>query len=63
MERLMKETGIRSKIAKKYKATTNSKHSIPVAGNLFNREFKADKPNQKMVLGMRLVLQCLNILK
>ena len=49
IERLMKETGIRSKIAKKYKATTNSKHSLPVAENLLNREFKADKPNQKMV--------------
>ena len=48
-ERLMKETGIRSKIAKKYKATTNSKHSLPVAENLLNREFKADKPKQKMV--------------
>lgn len=47
--RLMKKAGIRSKLAKKYKATTNSKHSLPVAENILNREFVADRPNQKMV--------------
>lgn len=49
IERLMRQEGIKSKLAKKYKATTNSKHNLPVADNLLNREFKADKPNQKMV--------------
>ena len=49
IERLMKEAGIQSKVARKFKATTNSKHSLPVAENLLNREFGADKPNQKMV--------------
>ena len=45
----MKEEGIRSKLAKKFKATTNSKHNLPVAENLLNRDFSATKPNQKMV--------------
>lgn len=49
VERLMKAKGIRSKLAKKYKATTNSKHNLPVAENLLNRDFSAAKPNQKMV--------------
>ena len=49
VERLIKEAGIRSKVARKYKATTNSKHSLPVAENILNREFYADRPNQKMV--------------
>lgn len=49
VERLMKEAGIRSKIAKKFKATTDSRYSLPVAKNLLNREFTAEKPNQKMV--------------
>jgi len=49
IERLMREAGIRSKVAKKFKATTNSKHSLPVAENVLNREFRADRPNQKMV--------------
>ncbi|WP_084284791.1 IS3 family transposase [Clostridium lundense] len=47
--RLMKADGIRSKVAKKYKATTNSRHTLPVADNILNRNFKADNPNQKWV--------------
>ena len=49
VERIMKENGIRSKVARKFKATTNSKHSLPVAENILDRDFTADKPNQKMV--------------
>lgn len=47
--RLMKANGIRSKVAKKYKATTYSKHNLPVADNILNRNFIAEKPNQKWV--------------
>ncbi|GFN31038.1 transposase [Paenibacillus curdlanolyticus] len=47
--RIMKENGIRSKTVKKYKATTNSKHSLPVHENVLNREFTASKPNEKWV--------------
>ena len=49
IERLMKAEGIRSKLAKKFKATTNSRHNLPVAENLLDRDFSATKPNQKMV--------------
>ena len=49
VERIMKQAGIVSKTAKKYKATTNSKHDLPIYKNLLNREFDADKPGQKMV--------------
>lgn len=45
----MKANGIRSKVIKKYKATTNSKHNLPVAYNILNQNFKADKPNEKWV--------------
>lgn len=45
--RLMQKNGIRSKVVKKYKATTNSKHDLPVADNLLNRNFTASKPNEK----------------
>lgn len=45
----MRENGIHSKVRKKYKATTNSKHNFPVAENALNRDFKADRPGQKMV--------------
>ena len=47
--RLMSANGIRSKVAKKFKATTNSKHNLPVADNLLNREFSAKAPNEKWV--------------
>jgi len=47
--RLMRKNGIKSKIVKKYKATTNSNHKLPVAENILNREFTAEKRNQKWV--------------
>lgn len=46
---IMREKGLRSKVVKKYKATTNSKHNLPVAENLLNREFFASCPNEKWV--------------
>lgn len=49
VERIMKINGLRSKVAKKFKATTNSKHGLPVAENILNRDFIVDKPNKKMV--------------
>lgn len=49
VERIMRENGIRSKSHKKYKATTNSSHNLPVAGNILNRDFTAERPGQKMV--------------
>lgn len=47
--RIMRENGIRSKTVKKYKATTNSNHHLPVADNLLNRDFTAQRPNEKWV--------------
>tara|TARA_Y100001934_G_C12278157_1_gene738470 strand:+ start:813 stop:944 length:132 start_codon:yes stop_codon:yes gene_type:complete len=37
------------RLAKKFKATTYSKHNLPVAPNLLERNFTADQPNQKWV--------------
>lgn len=47
--RLMRVNGWRARAAKKYKATTNSKHSLPVAPNLLEQQFEAEKPNEKWV--------------
>ena len=41
VEKILKEQGIVSKTRKKYKATTNSKHNLPVTENVLNREFTA----------------------
>jgi transposase InsO family protein len=45
----LRRQGLRAKGARKYKATTNSKHSLPVAPNLLQQDFSADRPNQKWV--------------
>lgn len=44
--RLMRRAGIRAKTVKKYRATTNSKHSEPVYANVVNRSFATDRPNR-----------------
>jgi len=49
VEELMKRNGIQAKRKKKFKATTNSKHNLPIADNLLNRNFKANKPNETWV--------------
>jgi putative transposase len=43
---LMKQQNIRAKTKRKFKVTTDSKHSLPVAPNLLDRQFWADQPNQ-----------------
>ena len=45
LERLMKAEGISAKTKKKFKITTDSKHGLPVAKNLLDRNFEAGKPN------------------
>ena len=43
--RLMRESGLRAKTARKYKATTDSNHALPVAPNLLERRFDVSAPN------------------
>lgn len=45
VERLMQAHGIRSKRARKYKATTDSSHSLPVAENVLARNFSQEVPD------------------
>lgn len=47
--RLMKERGLKAKAARKFRATTDSSHTYPVANNDLNREFEASAPNKKWV--------------
>lgn len=47
--RIMRKKGWRAKAAKKFKATTNSNHKLPVAPNLLMQNFRATKPNAKWV--------------
>ncbi|MBP6103506.1 MAG: IS3 family transposase [Gammaproteobacteria bacterium] len=47
--RRMKRLGLKALAKRKWKATTDSKHALPVADNLLNRDFSANEPNQKWV--------------
>ncbi len=46
VERLMRENGIRARHKRRYKATTDSRHALPVALNLLDRNFQPCAPNQ-----------------
>ena len=43
----LKRQGLVAKAARKFKATTNSKHNLPVFDNLLQQDFSATAPNQK----------------
>jgi putative transposase len=46
VERLMQENGIRAKHKRRFKVTTDSKHNLPVAPNLLERNFTPEAPDQ-----------------
>ncbi len=45
--RLMQEDGIRARRARRFKATTDSKHTLPVAENVLDRQFEVAVPNAR----------------
>ncbi len=49
VRRIRKKLGIRCKQAKKFKVTTNSKHTLPVAENLLEQNFEVSLPNRVWV--------------
>ena len=49
IKRIRKKLGIRCKQKRKFKATTYSKHNLPVAENLLNQQFQVSEPNKVWV--------------
>lgn len=49
IKRIKREQGLYCKQTKKYKATTDSNHTLPVAENLLGQKFEAAKPNEVWV--------------
>ena len=45
IRRIRKKLGIRCKQKRKFKATTDSRHKLPVAKNLLSQQFKVSRPN------------------
>jgi transposase InsO family protein len=42
----MQERGIKARCKRKFVVTTDSKHSLPIAANLLQRNFTTSAPNQ-----------------
>jgi transposase InsO family protein len=49
IKRIRRKLGIRCKQKRKFKATTNSKHTLPVAENILEQQFKVAAPNKVWV--------------
>lgn len=49
VRRLMREAGLRPIWRRKFVHTTDSRHDLPVAENLLNRQFQVDHPNRVWV--------------
>lgn len=49
VRRLMVQEGLKARVRRRYKCTTMSDHNQPVAANLLDRQFDADRPNQRWV--------------
>lgn len=47
--RLMKQAGLAARRRRRFKATTDSKHSFPIAPNVLERDFTTTAPNQAWV--------------
>jgi putative transposase len=45
--RLMRENGLKARQKRRFKRTTDSHHAFPVAPNLLDQDFSAERPNQK----------------
>jgi transposase InsO family protein len=55
IRRIRKKLGLRCKQVKKFKATTDSRHNLPVAENLLEQQFTATEPNQAWVTDLTYV--------
>jgi putative transposase len=49
IKRIRRKLGIRCKQNRKFKATTDSRHKLPVAKNILGQQFKAARPNEVWV--------------
>jgi transposase InsO family protein len=46
VRRLMRDLGLKAKVRRRFKITTESRHSFPVVANILDRQFDVDKPNR-----------------
>jgi len=53
--RLMQAHGLRAATSRKFRHTTDSNHTQPVAENVLQRDFRATRPNEKWVMDITFV--------
>ena len=46
VERLMRESHIQARARRRYRVTTDSRHDLPVAANILDQNFHAERPDQ-----------------
>ena len=46
VRRLMRQLGLKAEAPRRYKVTTDSRHSFPVAANVLDRKFDVNEPNK-----------------
>ena len=46
IKRIRRKLGLRCRQKRRFKATTNSRHQLPVAENLLDQKFEASAPNR-----------------
>lgn len=55
IDRLRRELGLRCKQKRKFKATTNSRHDLPVSPNLLEQRFEPTAPNRQWLVDITYV--------
>jgi putative transposase len=55
IKRIRRNLGLRCKQVKKFKATTNSNHKLPVAANLLEQSFVTEAPNQVWITDIKYI--------
>jgi putative transposase len=56
--RRMRHLGLRSRVRRKYRVTTDSKHQFPVAPNVLERNFTAEAPDKVWVSDITYLATC-----
>jgi len=55
VERVMRDAGLRGKIRRRWRNTTNSNHALPLAPNTLNRQFSAESSDKVWVVDITYV--------
>ncbi len=58
VRRIMRQMGLKAKTPRRFKLTTDSRHSFTVAPNVLDRKFDVDTPNKVWTADISVLQQC-----